>query len=51
MGYYREADDLFIQQRELADNTEVMRRTVEQSEMQTQAIAAIEMNARQETFF
>jgi hypothetical protein len=42
---------LFIQQRELADNTEVMRRTVEQSEMQTQAIAATEMNARQETFF
>ena len=28
-----------------------MRRTVEQSEMQTQAIAATEMNARQETFF
>jgi len=42
---------LFIQQRELADNTEVMRRTVEQSEMQTRAIAATEMNARQETFF
>ena len=42
---------LFIQQRELADNTEVMRRTVEQSELQTRAIAATEMNARQETFF
>ena len=42
---------LFIQQRELADNTDVMRRTVEQSVKQTQAIAATEMNARQETFF
>ncbi len=42
---------LFIQQRELANNTEALRRTSEQSEMQTQAIAATEMNARQETFF
>lgn len=42
---------LFIQQRELAENTEVMRKTSEQSEKQTQAIAATEMNARQETFF
>jgi hypothetical protein len=42
---------LFIQQRELARNTEALRRTVEQSEIQTQAIAATEMNARQETFF
>ena len=42
---------LFIQQRELTRNTEVMRLTVEQSEKQTQAIAATEMNARQETFF
>ena len=42
---------LFIQQRELADNTDAMRRTVEQSVKQTQAIAATEMNARQETFF
>ena len=42
---------LFIQQRELARNTEVMRLTVEQSEKQTQAIAATEMNTRQETFF
>lgn len=42
---------LFIQQRELADNTEAIRRTSEQSEKQTQAIAATEMNARQETFF
>ena len=42
---------LFIQQRELANNTEALRKTSEQSEMQTQAIAATEMNARQETFF
>lgn len=42
---------LFIQQRELANNTEALRRTSEQSEIQTQAIAATEMNARQETFF
>ena len=42
---------LFIQQQELANNTEVLRKTSEQSEMQTQAIAATEMNARQETFF
>ncbi len=42
---------LFIQQRELARNTEAIHRTSEQSEKQTQAIAATEMNARQETFF
>jgi hypothetical protein len=42
---------LFIQQRELANNTEALRRTSEQSEKQTEAIAATEMNARQETFF
>jgi len=42
---------LFIQQRELANNTDALRKTSEQSEMQTQAIAATEMNARQETFF
>ena len=42
---------LFIQQRELANNTEALQRTSEQSEKQTQAIAATEMNARQETFF
>jgi len=42
---------LFMQQRELANNTEMLRRTSEQSEQQTQAIAATEMNARQETFF
>ena len=42
---------LFIQQQELANNTEALRKTSEQSAMQTQAIAATEMNARQETFF
>lgn len=42
---------LFIQQRELARNTEAVHRTSEQSEKQTAAIAATEMNARQETFF
>jgi hypothetical protein len=42
---------LFIQQRELANNTAELRKTSEQSEKQTQAIAATEMNARQETFF
>jgi hypothetical protein len=42
---------LFMQQRELANNTEMLRRTSEQSEKQTQAIAATEMNARQGTFF
>ena len=42
---------LFIQQRELARNSEALRRTSEQSEKQTLAIAATEMNARQETFF
>lgn len=42
---------LFIQQRELANNTEALRHSVRQSEKQTLAIAATEMNARQETFF
>jgi hypothetical protein len=42
---------LFMQQRELANNTEALKRTSEQSEKQTLAIAATEMNARQETFF
>lgn len=42
---------LFMQQKELANNTEMLRRTSEQSEKQTQAIAATELNARQETFF
>lgn len=42
---------LFVQQKELAANTEVLRKTSIQSEKQTQAIAATELNARQETFF
>jgi hypothetical protein len=42
---------LFIQQRELANNSAALRKTSEQSEKQTLAIAATEMNARQETFF
>lgn len=42
---------LFIQQQELANNSEALRKTSEQSEKQTLAIAATEMNARQETFF
>ncbi len=42
---------LFIQQRELANNTEAIHRASVQSEKQTLAIAATEMNARQETFF
>ncbi len=42
---------LFVQQKELADNTEVLRQTSIQSQKQTTAIAATEMNARQETFF
>jgi hypothetical protein len=42
---------LFIQQKELAKNSEALRATSEQSEKQTLAIAATEMNARQETFF
>jgi len=42
---------LFIQQRELANNADALRKTSEQSEKQTAAIAATEMNARQETFF
>ena len=42
---------LFIQQRELANNSEALHKTSEQSEKQTLAIAATEMNARQETFF
>lgn len=42
---------LFMQQRELTNNTEALRKTSEQSEKQTHAIAATEMNARQGTFF
>jgi hypothetical protein len=42
---------LFIQQRELARNADALLRSTEQVEKQTLAIAATEMNARQETFF
>lgn len=42
---------LFIQQSVLAQNNEELRRTNLHSEKQTQAIAATELNARQETFF
>jgi hypothetical protein len=42
---------LFIQQKELAKNAEALRKTSEQSEKQTLAIAATEMNARQGSFF
>ena len=42
---------LFIQQSVLAENNEELRRNNLQSEKQTQAIAATEMNARQEAFF
>lgn len=42
---------LFIQQSVLAENNEELRRNNQHSEKQTQAIAATEMNARQETFF
>ncbi|MBL4819499.1 MAG: hypothetical protein JKY98_00720 [Gammaproteobacteria bacterium] len=42
---------LFIQQTVLAENNRELRRTNLQSEKQTLAIAATELNARQETFF
>lgn len=42
---------LFIQQSVLAENNEELRRSNLNSEKQTQAIAATELNARQETFF
>ena len=42
---------LFIQQSVLAENNEELRVNNEHSEKQTQAIAATELNARQETFF
>jgi hypothetical protein len=40
----------FLQQRELSQNTEVLRMSVEQSEIQSEKMAANEMHARQETF-
>ena len=42
---------LFVQQSVLAQNNEELRRNNLHSEKQTQAIAATELNARQETFF
>ena len=42
---------LFIQQSVLAENNEELRRSNLNIEKQTQAIAATELNARQETFF
>ncbi len=42
---------LFIQQKELAKNSDALRATSIQSKKQTAAIAATEMNARQGTFF
>lgn len=42
---------LFIQQRELARHADALGQSTEQTAKQTQAIAATEMNARQETFF
>ena len=40
----------FLQQHELAQNTEVLRLSVQQSEIQSEKMAANEMHARQETF-
>ena len=40
----------FLQQRELAQNTEVLRLSVQQAEIQSEKMAANEMHARQETF-
>jgi len=40
----------FLQQRELAQNTEVLRLSVQQAEIQTQNMTASEVHARQETF-
>ena len=48
VGNLREADEVVLF---LAKHSDALRRTSEQSEKQTQAIAATEMNARQETFF
>jgi hypothetical protein len=42
---------MFIQQKELADNTEVMRQSMLQAQQQAEAMAAMEINARQEAFF
>ena len=42
---------MFIQQKELADNTEVMRQSMLQAQQQAEAMAAMAINARQEAFF
>lgn len=42
---------LFVQQKELANNTRALHKTSEQSAKQTHSIAATEMNARQGSFF
>lgn len=42
---------LFVQQKELANNTKALHKTSEQSAKQTHSIAATEMNARQGSFF
>ena len=42
---------MFIQQKELADNTEVMRQTMRMSEKQAEVLAAQELSQRQEAFF
>jgi hypothetical protein len=40
----------FLQQRELSQNTEVLRMSVQQAEIQSEKMAANELHARQETF-
>jgi len=42
---------LFVQQKELASNTEVMRQSMLQAQQQAEAMSALEVNARQEAFF
>lgn len=42
---------LFIQQKELASNTEVMRQSMLQAQQQVEAMSALAVNARQEAFF
>jgi hypothetical protein len=42
---------LFVQQKELSDNTEVLRLTLEHAAAQTEAIAATAVTAKQDTFF
>lgn len=42
---------LFVQQKELASNTEIMRQSMLQGQQQAEAVAALEVNTRQEAFF